>query len=274
MDMRILPKVLLWSMLVVSTLGAISSLVKPEADQTQNARIYSTTITQLMAVQTATNFAREWMAWSEEELPEDRLKRLKPYVNPTALSRIGQIKAEQKNSQQKVIAAEFVSLATSDAHRSTVRVRVVVTNPARTIWEVDIPVWVQFGKGASVTASPVIRPLQNPLAVPESHTTEAAASQTMKERMRPAIESFLKVMCEGKDAESLLNYVRSGTTLFPLQGRIHLVSLDSLEVVGVGPYTASVAFTVQDAATEVEFSQIWRLSVSEENQKFFVGSLN
>lgn len=272
MELRIIPKVLLWSMLVVSTLGAVSSVVHPQTDQTE--AMNQATLKQQMAIHTAVNFTREWMTWSGEELPEDRLNRLKPYVNPTALARVGQIKAEQKTNQQKVVAAEFISSTVQDSHKVTVRVRVIVTNPARTVWEVEIPIWVQLGKGTSVTASPVIRPSQEPLTVPESNSTEPTASGSEKERMRPAIESFLKAMCEGKDAESLLNYVRTGFKLIPLQGRIHLISLDNLEASGIGPqYNVNVIFTVKDAATGMSFTQGWTLAVTEENQKFFVGAV-
>lgn len=268
-----LPKLLLWIMLMVSTLGAISSLMKPETDQA--AWINQAALKQQMAVHTATNFAREWMAWNGGELPEERLNRLKPYVNPAALSRVAAIQSGQKNSQQKVIAAEFVSLTVKDVHVYTVRIRVVVLNPERVIWEVEVPVWVhsESGNGGSVIGPPVIRPPKDPLVVHEPEATEMAASSDVKQRMKPAIESFLKAICEGKDAESLSNYISTGTTLLPLQGRIRMLSMDSFEVTGKGPYTAKVAFTVQDMATGFSFSQVWRLTVTEENQKFFVGSL-
>jgi len=271
MEFRILPKILLWVMLVVSTMGAISSLLRPATDQT--ALSNQDSLKQQMAVYTATSFAREWMTWSGDELPEDRLNRLKPYVDPTALSRIGQIKAEQKTSQQKVTAAEFVSLTMNDAHLYTVRVRVVVMNPARTLWEVDIPVWVQLDKGASVTTSPIIRPLDEAPVVPESKTAELSASNEVKGRIRPAIESFLKAICEGKDAVSLFNYVSTGSKLNPLQGKVRFISLDGLKATGTGPYTVNVTFSVQDPTTGIIFTQEWKLTVTEENQKFFVGAI-
>ncbi|MCD1261284.1 conjugal transfer protein [Paenibacillus athensensis] len=273
MDIRIIPKALIWGMLTLSTLGAISSWVKPEADRAVVAE--QAALKQQMAVHTATNFAREWMTWSGEELPEDRLNRLKPYVNPSALARIGQIKTEQKSDQQKVVAAEFVSLSEQDAPKVAVRIRVIVLNPARTVWEVEVPVWVQLGKGAMVTAPPLMRIAQEPFAVSEIKRTDPAVPGSEKERMRPAVEGFLKVMCEGKDAESLLNYVRTDTKLTPLQGRIHFNSLDHLEASGSGPsYTASATFTVKDAATGISFAQVWQLAVTEENQKFFIGAIH
>ncbi|MGO4271328.1 hypothetical protein AB4Z22_16030 [Paenibacillus sp. TAF58] len=46
---------------------------------------------------------------------------------------MGQIKAVQKTSQQKVISAKFISSNVQDTHKVIVRVRVIVINPARTV---------------------------------------------------------------------------------------------------------------------------------------------
>lgn len=273
MDFRILPKLLLWMMLMVSTLGAISSLMNPGTEQP--TWIHQAILKQEMAVQTATNFAREWMEWNGEELPAERLNRLKLYVNPKVLSSVVSVKSEQKYSRQKVIAAEFVSLTTNDAQSYTVRVRVVVLAPERVVWTVDVPVWVhpKMKNGASVTGPPVIRLPQEPPVVPEGGASEANATSAVTLRMKPTIESFLRAFCESKDAESLSNYVSTGTTMLPLQGRIRMLNMDSIDVAGLGPFTAKVAFTVQDTATGFRFSQVWKLAVTEENQKFFVGSV-
>ncbi|MFC4306407.1 conjugal transfer protein [Cohnella boryungensis] len=269
--MQWIPKLLLWMMLILSCLGTASSLIKPATDQ--SAIIHQATVEQQMAVSTVTSFVREWMTWSGEELPGDRLNRLKPYVNPTAMGRIGQLKAEQKTSRQNVFSVEFESLSIRRVHAYSVRVRVVVLNPARTIWEVEVPVTVQGGKQAAVTASPVIRPLQELAALAEPKLSESVVSSEVKQRMQPAIESFLKAMCEGKDTESLLNYISTGSKLEPLAGRIRFLSLDQLEATGIGPFTARATFTVQDAATGMSFLQSWELKVTEENQKFFVSAV-
>lgn len=271
MDIRWIPKGLLWILLILSSLGAVSSWVRPNTDQL--AAFGKFALEQQMAISAATNFAREWMNWGGEESLEDRQVRLKPYVSQTVTNRVNPIKAEQKGSQQKVISAEFISLSSKGTHEFTVRIRVVVQNPARAVWEVEVPVWVQSGRGASVTAPPIIRPLQEAPIVPEISPTEAVASGDVKQRMKPFIESFLKAMCEGKNAESLFNYVSTGSKLTPLQGRIRMLSLDSFEVTGVGPYNAKVAFTAQDAATGFSFTQVWQLKVTEETQKYFVYSI-
>ncbi|MBN2981811.1 conjugal transfer protein [Cohnella algarum] len=271
MDVRLLPKLLLWAMLIVSSLGAVSTVLRTETDPTP--AILKKTTEQQMAVHTALSFAREWMRWDGEELPEARMHRLKPYVNPDDLVRIAALQPEQKTKRQEVIAAEFVSSSSSGGPRYAVRVRVIAANPERVVWEVDVPVLVQTGKGAAVTAPPLIRSPQEPPAVPETGSGEPEASADVKQRMRPAIESFLKAMCEGKDADSLFNYVTTGSNLKPLEGRIRFLALERLEAVGVGPYKVTVTFSVQDAATGFRVTQVCKLAVTEENQKFFVGSV-
>ncbi|WP_144938193.1 conjugal transfer protein [Paenibacillus sp. 32O-W] len=271
MDVRLLPKLLLWVMLIVSSLGAISTLLRTEPDPAP--AILKKTMEQQMAVHTALSFAREWMRWDGEELPEARMQRLKPYVNPDALARVAALQAEQKTKRQEVIAAEFVSSSASGGSHYAVLVRVIAANPERVVWEVEVPVWAQTGKGAVVAAQPLFRPPQEPPAVPDTGSGEPAASADVKQRMRPAIESFLKAMCEGKDADSLFNYVTTGANLKPLEGRIRFIALERLEVAGTGPYKVTVTFTAQDAATDFRVTQVWKLAVTEENRKFFVGSV-
>lgn len=271
MDVRLLPKLLLWAMLIVSCLGAVSTLLRTEPDPTPV--ILKRTMEQQMAIHTALSFAREWMRWDGEELPEARIQRLKPYVNPDALVRVAALQSEQKTKRQEVIAAEFVSSSSNGGSRYAIRVRVIAANPERVVWEVDVPVWAQTGKGATVTAPPLIRSPQEPPAVPETASGEPAASADVKQRMRPAIESFLKAMCEGRDTESLFNYVTTGAKLKPLEGRLRFLTLERLEAAGVGPYKVTVTFSVQDAATGFRVTQVWKLAVTEENQKFFVGSV-
>lgn len=270
MDIRLLPKLLLWGMLTLACLGTMSTLLRTETDPA--IAFLQRTAEQQIAIQTAIGFTREWMYWNGEELPETRMQRLQPYVNPEALVRIAAIQSDPKTNGQQVVAVELISLS-SQGSRFTIRIRVIALNPARSLWEVDVPVWVQAAKGAAITDPPLIRPLQGPPDVPESGSSEVAASSEVKERMRPAIERFLKVMCEGKDADSLFNYVTTGSKLMPLQGRLGFLSLDRLEVTGVGPYTATVTFSVQDEATGFRFTQVWRLAVAEENKKFFVGAV-
>lgn len=271
MDLRWFPKLLLWCMLTLSSLGAVSMLLRTETDPTP--ALLKRTTEQQMAIHTALNFAREWMRWYGEELPEARMQRLKPYVNPDALDRIAALQSEQKTKRQEVIASEFLSLSSSSGFRQTVRVRVIALNPDRVVWELDVPVWAQTGKGAAVTSPPLIRSSQEPPIVPEAGSGETTASGEVKQRMRPALESFLKAMCEGKDAESLFNYVTTGANLKPLGGRLRFLSLERLEASGTGPYKVAVTFSAQDAATGFRLTQVWRLTVTEENQKFFVAAV-
>ncbi|MCY9668713.1 conjugal transfer protein [Paenibacillus alginolyticus] len=269
--MRLLPKLLLWGMLMIACLGTVSSLVRPQTDSAP--ALTRGSLEQQMAIHTALGFAREWMDWNGEELLEARLKRLKPYVNPDVLALFTPLQAEQKTKRQEVIASEMVSFSSSGGSRYTVHVRVFVKNPDRATWEVDVPVWVQADKGAAVTAPPLFRPLRKPPAVPEQGNGEKATSAEVKQRMRPAIESFLKAICEGRDAESLFNYVTTGSHLIPLAGRLRFVSLDQLDATGVGPYAVTVTFSAKDEATGFRFTQVWKLTVTEENQKFFVGAI-
>lgn len=271
MDLRWFPKLLLWGMLTISCLGAVSTLLRTEVDPAP--LLLKRTTEQQMAIHTALNFAREWMHWDGEELPEARVKRLKPYVNPESLARTAVLQSKQKTKRQEVIAAEFVSLTSGNGSRYSVRVRVIAANPERIVWEVDVPVWAQAGKGAAVTAPPVSRPPREPPAAPETQIEEANVPADVKQRMRPALESFLKAMCEGKDAESLFNYITTGTTLKPLEGRLRFLSLERLEATGSGPYKVTVFFSVQDALSGFQFTQVWMLTVTEENQKFFVGAV-
>lgn len=277
MDIRWFPKLILWGMLTLACLGTVSSLLRPQTDPMPDFARQAQE--QNMAIHTAVGFAREWMQWEGEELPEARLLRLKPYVNPDALVRIAAIQSEQKTNRQTVTAVDLVSLI-SDGPRYTVRVRVMATktsgsNTERVIWEVDVTVWAQAGKGAAVTAPPLIRPVQEPPAVPKTGNSEESASGEVKQRMRPAIESFLKVMCEGKDADSLFNYVTAGAKIQPLGGNIRFLSLDRLDgtVAGTGSYTVTVTFSIKEEATEFRLTQEWKLAVTEENQKFFVSAI-
>ncbi|MFC0213821.1 conjugal transfer protein [Paenibacillus chartarius] len=269
--MRWFPKLVLWSMLTLSCLGAVSTLLNTEADPAPI--LLKRTLEQQMAIQTAVSFAREWMRWDGEELPEARVQRLKPYVTPDALNRVSALQPEQKAKRQEIISSEFVALTSSSGSRYTVRIRVIAATPERVVWEADVPVWVQAGKGAAVTAPPLIRLPQEPPAVPETGSGESAASAEVKQRMRPAIESFLKAVCEGKDADSLFNYVATGSNVKPLEGRLRFIALDRLEATGTGPYQVAVTFSAQDAATGFRFTQMWKLTVTEENKKFFVGSV-
>lgn len=272
MTFRVLPKLLLWAMLAVSCLGAVGTLLRTETDPAPG--LLERTAERQMAIETAVGFAREWMQWDGEEPSEARLERLQPYANPEALARIAALQAEQKTKRQQVIAAEFVSLASGGGSRFNVRVRVIAENPERVNWEVEVPVWAQVSKGASVTGPPLLRPLREPPAVPPSGGGEAAAPAEVKQRMRPAIESFLKAMCEGTDAASLLNYVTAEAHLVPLAGRIRFLSLERLEATGSGPYTVTASFIAQDAATGFRWPQAWKLTVTEENGKFFVSGLS
>jgi hypothetical protein len=271
MDKGLFPKLLLWGMLLLSCLGAVGTLLRSETDPMP--LLMQQAAEQQMAVETAVGFAREWMRWDGEELPEARLQRLKPYVNPDALARIAALQTEQKSSRQQVLASELISYASRGSQLHAVRVRVVTTNPERAVWEVEVPVWTQASRGA-VISPPLIRPVQAPPVVSETGAAGAAASAETKQRMRPAIESFLKAMCEGKDAESLFNYVTAEAKLTPLAGRIRFASLEHLEAVGSGPYTVTVSFAAQDAATGFRLTQEWKLAVTEENGKFFVSGIS
>jgi len=268
MPFRLLPKVLLWVMLTVSCLGAIATLQRPEAGMPFS--VQSQTEQQQMAVTTAVGFAREWMAWDGSEMPEARLQRLKTYVNPEMLARIADLQAESQTARQQVIAAELVSLVSSASPHFTVRVRVIALNPERVNWELEVPVWAQTGQGAAVTGPPLIRLPQTSPVVPAQENAETAISADMKQRLRPMIESFLKAMCEGKDAASLSNYVTAEAKLLPLAGRIRFASLDRVEGAGAGPYVVAATFIAQDAASGFRFAQVWRLTVIQENGKFFV----
>ena len=267
MDIRFFPKILLWMMLVLSSLGAVSFWIMPDKE---NQMLYGNqSVEQQMAISTAINFSREWMSWYGDESSEDRIQRLKPYVNNAILTRISQIKAAEKGNQQKVIASEFVALKQKGNHRYTVRVRVIALSPARTNWEIDVPVEAQIEKGATIMDSPVIRTQSVPPRFTDLAPQEPIASNEIKQRMRSTIENFTRAMCEGNDVESLANYVSTGSSFVPLQGRLKWVSLDGFEASGNGPYSVKIQFTVQDASTGFSFTQIWRLRVLEENQKFF-----
>ncbi|MBB6732774.1 conjugal transfer protein [Cohnella zeiphila] len=272
MTLRLLPKLLLWAMLTVSCIGAVGTLLRTGSEPAP-ARVERLT-EQQMAIETAVGFAREWMHWDGQELAEARAKRLQPYVNPELLSSMAVLKTEKKTMRQQVVAAEFVSLAANNGSRYVVRVRVTAENPERITWVIEVPVWVQLSKGAAVTGLPVIRPGQDPPTVPPSESDGSKVSAEMKQRMRTAIESFLKVMLEGEKEEILSNYVTGDSHLIPLAGRLHFVSLDQLAAEGVGPFTASVSFTVKDTATGFQFAQRWKLSLVEENGKFFVRALS
>lgn len=227
-----------------------------------------------MAIVAATGFAREWMRWDGSESQEMRMQRLKPYVDPDALSHIALLQPEQKTNRQDVIASELMSLTNKSGSRYTVRLRVIALNPERVVWEVEVPVWSVVGMGAVVTGPPLIRPLSEPTVVPTPESTEASASGEVKQRMRPVIESFLKAICEGKNAESLSNYVTTGVKLTPLDGRIQFQSLEQLDATGTDPYTVTVTFFAKDGATGFRLTQIWKLSVTEENGKFFVDGIS
>lgn len=268
--MRLLPKLLLWIMLTISCLGTIASFVQPEQDL--SATWLQQSLQQQVAVETAAGFVREWMSWNGDELPELRQARLKPYVSLDKLAQVALVQAEQKTSRQEVNAVELISLAGSGP-RFTVHLRVTVANPNRAMWVAEVPLWVQAGKGAAVTAPPLLRLPQELPAVPEGDKGEAASSEA-KQRMRPAIESFLKAMCEGKEKSSLFNYVTVNANLTPLSGRLRFLSLELLEASGTGPYTVIVTFSAQEETTGFKVTQVWRLIVTEENGKFFVDGVS
>lgn len=270
LEFRWVPKLLLWIMLMFSCLGAVSTLFRTETDPVP--ALLTRTAEQQMAIQTALGFAREWMFWDGGELPEERVQRLQPYVNPDALARVAALQAESNTRSQQVMASECLTIAASGGSSYRVRVRVIVANPERMMWEVEVPVWVQATKGAAVTDPPIIRSLQEPPIVPKIPQA-AAASAAVKERMRSAMESFLKAICESKDAGSLLNYVTADAKMVPLNGRLRFVTLDRLEATGEGPYDVTVSFTIEDASTGFRLAQVWRMKVTEENQKFFVAAM-
>ncbi|MBW4081284.1 conjugal transfer protein [Paenibacillus sp. S150] len=271
MDMRLLPKLLLWIMLTISCLGTIASFVQPEQDL--SATWLQQSLQQQVAVETAAGFTREWMSWNGDELPEVRQVRLKPYVSPDKLAQVVPVQTEQKTNRQQVLSTELLSLSGNGAH-FTVRLRVIVANPSRVLWEAEVQVWMQTGQGAAVTAPPLLRLPQTPPAVPDSGTGGETVSSEVKQQMRPAIESFLKAMCESKEKSSLLNYVSASANLTPLSGRLHFLSLEQLEATGTGPYTVKVTFSVQEETTGFRVTQIWRLAVIEENGKYFVGGVS
>lgn len=266
MDMRFLPKLMLWVMLVLSSLGAIATFTRPQQDNVaawlpQSAR-------QQVAIDTATGFVREWMGWSGDELPEARQARLKPYVSPDKLAQVALLQGEQKSNQQQVLAVELVALSGSGS-RYTARLRVTVANPQRMLWEVDVPIWIQANQGAAVSAPPLLRLPSPPPTVPEENKEETVPGQ-VREHMKPAMESFLKAMCEGKEKSSLLNYVTATANLTPMEGRLHYLALDQLEARGLGPYTVTVHFSVQEETIGFRLTQKWMLMVIEQNGKFFV----
>ena len=269
MDMKILPKLLLWVMLILSSLGAIASLT--QTNQNTTAAWLPQMALQQVAVDTAIGFVREWMSWSGEELPEVRQARLKPYVSPDKLVQVALLQGEQKASLQQVLAVELLAV-TGSGTRFTVSLRVTVANPNRSLWEVEIPVWLQTSQGAAISAPPLFHLPQAPPTVPDGNSEEATAS-SVRERMRPAVESFLKTMCEGRDKSSLLNYVTTTAHLNPLEGRLRFLTLDQLEARGIGPYTVTVTFSVQEGITGFHFSQRWKLVVIEQNGKFFLEEL-
>ncbi|MNP18723.1 hypothetical protein D3C76_1112160 [compost metagenome] len=61
--------------------------------------------------------------------------------------------------------------------------------------------------------------------------------------------------------------------MVPLNGRLRFVTLDRLEAIGEGPYDVTVSFTIEDASTGFRLAQVWRMKVTEENQKFFVAAM-
>ncbi len=270
--MRVLPKVLLWGLLLLSSLGGVATLRQTVPDTPAN--LLEQTAEQQMGIETALYFVREWMDWQGDELPETRMARLKPYVTPDALARIAALQNDQKTKRQQVIAAEFISISVREDSRYTVHVRAIVLNPGRTVWQVDVPVWAQAGKGAVITGAPLLRPLTEPPTAPGSIADGAVVSSETRQRMQPAIESFLKAMCEGTDEKSLANYVMTGSKITPLAGRIQLVTVDKLDAIGDGPYTVMVTFTAEEMATGYRFAQAWKLIVTEENGKFFISQLS
>lgn len=271
MGWRLVPKIALWVMLTVSTLGAISLWTRPETgDSHQTEQMM---LEQQMAISTASHFIREWMTWSGEETSEERGGRLKPYVNRSDVARFSSLQTAGKETKQTVLAVEFVSLQRQGSGRYAVRLRAVVFNPARNIWQVEVPVRVRPEQGAAVTDLPVLLPVREPPELPDEREAEPPAANEVKLRMRPTIEGFLKAMCAETMPGNLANYVDSDRTLIPLQGRIQWVSLDDMQVYGSGPYTVRAMFTVRDAATGTVFPQVWKLRVKEENQKFFVQSI-
>ncbi|THF74365.1 conjugal transfer protein [Cohnella fermenti] len=271
--MRVLSKILLWGLLLLSSLGAVATLRQSEPDM-PSKNLLEQIAEQQMATETALYFVREWMDWQGDELPEARMARLRPYVTPEALARIAALQNELKTMRQKVMASEFMSLSPGGASQYTVRIRAIVLNPERVQWEADVPVWVQMKKGAVVTGLPLLRPVPETSTVPVSATGEAAVSADHRQRMQPAIESFLKAMCEGTDEKSLANYVTAEAEITPLAGRLRLVTLDKLEAVGQGPYMVTATFTAEEAATGYRFAQAWKLLVTEENGKFFISQLS
>ncbi len=271
MELRWLPKLLLWGMLTLSCLGAVGTLLRTETDPAPD--LLARTAEQQMAIETALGFTREWMHWDREELPEARMQRMKAYVQPDALARLAALQAGATGRSQQVEATEFLSVKNGGGPHFRVHVRVIVLIPERTIWEVAVPVWAQAARGAAVADPPTIQPLREPAVVPDRQVQNEAAPTATKERMRPVLESFLKAMCEGREASNLSNYVTAEARLTPLDGRLRFVSLERLEATGTGPYNVAVSFTAEDAATGFRWPQVWRLTITEENQKFFVASV-
>lgn len=271
MSVRLVPKLLIWTLLIISSLGAVSEWTKPEMSDPR--KIDGMIVEEQMAISAATNFAREWMAWSGEETPEDRSNRLKPYVSRSQLSRISPLQFASKGTSQKVDTVQFLSLRQIVAGQYAVRVRVTITNPERSAWELGIPVSVKLAKGSVITEPPAVRLSGEPPEWPLPAESEPPSSNTVKQAMKPTIEGFLKAMCEEKEAGNLVNYVGTGSVLVPLQGRVKFISLDDMQVNGTGPYIVKAGFTVQDGATGTKLPQVWKLRVTVENQKFFVQSI-
>lgn len=269
MDWRVLPKIGIWVLLVVSSLGAVSQWTSPKSDETH--LLESRWLTEQSAISAATHFAREWMTWDGGESAAERFDRLKPYVSPVDLARIGTLKIEKASAQQ-VISAVFVSLSAIGTDRYAVRVRVIARSPKRTQWELEVPVAVNPGKGTVITDPPQIGSVTEAptLAAP---THGISAPKVVLEQMRPTVENFLKAMCTEQTAGNLSNYVEDVAAFQPLQGHVAFVSLDDFRATGTGPYRVNVAFTVRDAATGTLFPQEWKLRVAEQNQKYFVASM-
>lgn len=261
----------LWFMLLLASLGAVATLLETETDPTP--AILQQSISQQKAIHAALAFTREWMHWDVEEPQEERINRLRPYVSNEAMPILADLQGEEATLSQGVIATEFVSINTEKASH-TVRVRVIVRQPERAVWEVDVPVWVQGNQRASISGPPLIRLPEPPPTIVEADREEPTVSSSIRQRMVPAMERFLIAMLEETDADSLFNYVTAESRLVPFEDRVRFISLDHLEATGTGPYKVTVTFKAQDRATGFMWTQKWEMEVIEENQKFFVHAVD
>ncbi|MFC4767166.1 conjugal transfer protein [Effusibacillus consociatus] len=270
--MRWTLRILLWLMLVISSLGVIGNLLAPPTPPTAPGM----TVQQAARLQElgsfAAGFSQVWLTWDGKETMEQRKQRLRPYVAPAMLEEAARIQLPKQEQRQIVSDVQQMGMNQLDEAHWQVRVWAQLSTPAARMMELRVPVTWDAGGNPVIDGLPL---LQNVIP-PEAGTPRAhgpAAEKGVRDAMRPALEAFFTAYFRAKESSELANFTAPSVSIRPLGGWLELKEIQTLDVYGSKPYEAVIRLAVEDKATGVIVPQIYTLQVTEDQGKYFIASL-